>query len=179
MYHRREARIGFVVTGGDAAELLDLAEEALDQMTPLVDLDVAGDCGDPVGFWRDHGNGSPIGQVGTDDVAIKSLVREKGAEIEIRQKRSNAHGVVLLTGQQGEPKMWKTSRPASPCLIGIADFEPDVWLRDVIRERDVGNDVPSRHPSGSSNEQPAPVTVEAVYANQLDRRAIAQGELSV
>jgi hypothetical protein len=27
MDHRREARVGFVVMGGDAAELLDLAEE--------------------------------------------------------------------------------------------------------------------------------------------------------
>src|SRR3954462_5850977 len=55
MDHRREARVGFVVTGGDAAELLDLAEEVFDQMAPLVHLEVTGDCGDPIGFGRDHG----------------------------------------------------------------------------------------------------------------------------
>ena len=103
MDDRRKARVCFVIAGGDAAELVDLTEEVLDQMTPLVHLEVTGDCADPVGFWRDHGNRSPIGQVGADDVAVESLVGKKGAEIEIRQKRSNARSVVLLTGQQDEP----------------------------------------------------------------------------
>src|SRR3954470_21369820 len=66
MYHRREARIGFVVTGGDAAELLDLAEEVFDQMAPLVHLEVARDGGDPIGFGRDHGGRTPIVQIGAD-----------------------------------------------------------------------------------------------------------------
>jgi hypothetical protein len=64
MDHRREARVGFVVTGGDAAEFLEFAEEVLDQMTPLVHLEVAGDCGDPVGFGRDHRHRAAVVQIG-------------------------------------------------------------------------------------------------------------------
>ena len=103
MYHRREARIGFVVTGGDAAELLDLAEEVFDQMPPLVHLDVTGDCGDPIGFGRDHGGRTPIVQIGADHVAVESLVRQKCGEVEIRQKRGDTGAVVSLARQQNKP----------------------------------------------------------------------------
>src|SRR5918994_2939551 len=94
MYHRREARIGFVVTGGDAADLLDLAEEVFDQMAPLVHLEVAGDRGDPISLGRDHGGRTPIVQIGADRVAVESLVRQKRAEIEVRQKRCDTCAVV-------------------------------------------------------------------------------------
>src|SRR3954452_13901831 len=94
MDHRREARVGFVVTGGDAAELLDLAEEVLDQMAPLVHLEVTGDCGDPVGFRRDHGNRAPVVQLGAEPVAVEGFVRQQGGEVEIRQKRGDTRAVV-------------------------------------------------------------------------------------
>ena len=103
MDHRREARVSFVVAGGDAAELLDLAEEVFDQVTPLVDLEVARDCSDPIGFGRDHGNRASIGQVGADRVAVKSLVGEKSAEIEVCQKRSDTSAVMSLSRQPDEP----------------------------------------------------------------------------
>jgi hypothetical protein len=38
MDHCQEACVGFVVSGGDAAEFLDFAEEVFHQMTPLVHL---------------------------------------------------------------------------------------------------------------------------------------------
>src|SRR3954462_10614411 len=100
MYHRREARIGFVVTGGDAAELFDLAEEVFDQMPPLVHLEVAGDRGDPISLGRDHGGRATISQIVADRVAVESLVRQKGAEIEVRQKRDDTGAVVSLARQQ-------------------------------------------------------------------------------
>jgi len=103
MDHRREARIGFVVTGGDAAELLNLAEEVLDQMAPLVHLEVAGDCGDPIGFGRDHGNRAPVVQLGAEPVAVEGFVRQQGGEVEIRQKRGDTGAVVSLARQQDEP----------------------------------------------------------------------------
>ena len=40
MDHGGEALIGFVGAHGDAFELLELAEEVLDQMAPFVDLGV-------------------------------------------------------------------------------------------------------------------------------------------
>src|SRR3954464_6014762 len=94
MYHRREARVGFVVPGGDAAELLDLGEEVFDQMAPLVHLEVARDGGDPVGFGRYHGGRAPIVQIGADRVAVESLIRQKCTEIEVRQKRGDTSAVV-------------------------------------------------------------------------------------
>src|SRR3954471_24248768 len=94
MDHRRGAGIGFVVTGGDAAEFLDLAEEVFDQMPPLGPLEVAGDRGDPIGFGRYHGGRAPIVQIGADRVAVESLIRQKGAEIEVRQKRGDTGAVV-------------------------------------------------------------------------------------
>src|ERR671911_494676 len=94
MYHRREARVGFVVAGGDAAELLELAEEVFDQMAPLVHLEVAREGGDPIGFGRDRGGRTPIVQIGADRVAVEGFVRQKSAEIEVRQKRGDTDAVV-------------------------------------------------------------------------------------
>jgi len=94
MDHRCEARVGFVVTSGDAAELLDLAEEVFDQMAPLVHLEVARDGGDPIGFGRDHGGRTPIVQIGADRVAVEGLIGQKRAEIEVRQKRGDTRAVV-------------------------------------------------------------------------------------
>jgi hypothetical protein len=37
MDHCGKAHVGFVIAGCDAAEFLDLTEEVLDQMAPLVD----------------------------------------------------------------------------------------------------------------------------------------------
>src|SRR3954471_15586826 len=97
-----EARVGFVVARGDAAELLDLAEEVLDQMAPLVHLEIAGNVGGPIGLWRDHGQGATLVQVSADPVAVEGLVRQQGSEIEIRQQRSDADAVVSLPRQQDE-----------------------------------------------------------------------------
>src|SRR3954452_20502987 len=94
MYECREARVGFVVPGGDAAELLELAEEIFDQMAPLVHLEVTGDCGDPIGFGRDHGGRPPAVQLGAGPVAVEAFVRQQGGEVEIGQKRGDTRAVV-------------------------------------------------------------------------------------
>ena len=113
MYECREARVGFVVTGGDAAELLDLAEEVLDQMTPLVHLEGAGDCGDPIGFRRDHGNRASVVQLGAEPVAVEGFVRQQGGEVEIGQKRGDTGAVVSLARQQDGPGS-RTNRTRLP-----------------------------------------------------------------
>ena len=63
-------------------------------MAPLVHLEVAGDRGDPIGFRRYHGGRAPIIQIGADRVAVESLIRQKCAEIEVRQKRGDTGAVV-------------------------------------------------------------------------------------
>jgi len=45
-----EADVGFVIAGGDATELLETAEEVLDQVAPAIDREVAGDRADAVGL---------------------------------------------------------------------------------------------------------------------------------
>jgi len=102
MNHRREARVGFVVAGSDAAEFLDFAEEVLDQMAPLVHLEVAGNVGGPVALWRDHRHSAAVVQIGAQGVAIESLVRQQGVEVEILQKRGDTHAIVPLPRQQDE-----------------------------------------------------------------------------
>src|SRR3954447_8582589 len=57
-------------------------------------LEVAGDCGDPIGFGRDHGNRPPVVQLGAEPVAVEGFARQQGGEVEIRQKRGDPHAVV-------------------------------------------------------------------------------------
>src|SRR5512143_50506 len=102
MDHGGEALVGFVVARGDAAELLDLAEEILDQMAPLVHLEVAGNASSPIDLWRYHGHRASVVQIGADHVAVEGLVRQQGGEVEILQKRSNTNAVVPLSRQQDE-----------------------------------------------------------------------------
>ena len=97
-----EALVSFVIARGDAAEFLDLAEEILDQMSPLVHLEVAGNAQGPVGLGRDHGHRTPVVQIGTDHVAIEGLVCQQGGKLEILQKRVNTNAIVSLSRQQNE-----------------------------------------------------------------------------
>src|SRR5688500_18305064 len=110
MYHRREARIGFVVPSGDAAELLDLAEEVLDQMASLVHLEVAGDCGDSVGFWRDHRQRAI--QFGAQGVAILSASRAATPTLSCRcpGRRLNRRDCPT---HRPERRSWLSSRRAT------------------------------------------------------------------
>ena len=63
-----EADVGFVIAGGDATELLEIAEEVLDQVAPAIDREVAGDRADAVGLGRDDGRRPSVVQVGADPV---------------------------------------------------------------------------------------------------------------
>ena len=60
MDHGCEAFVRFVIARGDSAEFLDFAEEILDQMSPLVHLEVAGNADRPVGLGRDHGHRAAV-----------------------------------------------------------------------------------------------------------------------
>jgi hypothetical protein len=65
-------------------------------MAPLVHVDVAGNVGGPVGLWRDHGHGAPVGQLGSEHVTVEGLVRQQGGEVEIRQKWGDPDTIVPL-----------------------------------------------------------------------------------
>src|SRR3954453_18760786 len=95
-----EARISFVVAGGNPSEPFDLAEEVLDEMAPLVHLEVAGNAGGAVGLGRDHGLSAPLVQVSADRIGVEGLVGEQGCEIKILEQRGDADAVVVLPREQ-------------------------------------------------------------------------------
>ena len=104
MDHGFEALVRFVIARGDVAEFLDLAKAILDQMSPLVHFEVAGNADGPVGLGRDHGHRAPVVPIGADHVAIEGLVRQQGGEVEILEKRGNTNAIVSLSRQQDEAR---------------------------------------------------------------------------
>ena len=95
-----EADVGFVIAGGDATELLGIAEEVLDQVAPAIDREVAGDRADAVGLGRDDGRRPSVVQVGADPVDVESLVGDQGVELDTGDQRLDADTVVALARQQ-------------------------------------------------------------------------------
>src|SRR5687768_9684445 len=66
------AGVGFVVASGDAAELLDLLEEVLDQVAPFVDLGVIGDGAGPAAVGRDDGQRTAVVQLGPQGICCRT-----------------------------------------------------------------------------------------------------------
>src|SRR6266700_1481752 len=102
MDHGLEALVGFVRAHGDTLELLELAEEVLDQMTPFVHLGVDLERGGAARMLRDHDLGAALIEVGDDVVAVEGLVSNQGAELDALDQRRDSHRVVALSRQQDE-----------------------------------------------------------------------------
>src|SRR5687768_11445513 len=77
MDHSREARVGLVATQGDALELLQLAEEVLDQVPPLVHLAVEVEQLGAARMLRDHDLGPAPVQLGEKGVAVEGRVADQ------------------------------------------------------------------------------------------------------
>ena len=103
MDHRRKARVGFVAAHGDSLELLQFAEEVLDEMPPLVGIEVNGEWSDALGPLRDHDLCSAFAQFRDDPVGVKRFVGDQSVELDALDQRRNADCVVSLTRQQDEP----------------------------------------------------------------------------
>src|SRR6202790_1994611 len=97
-----EALVGFVGAHGDALELLELAEEVLDQMTPFVHLGVDLERGGAARMLRDHNLGAALVEGGDDVVAVEGLVSDQGTELDALDQRRDSHRVVALSRQQHE-----------------------------------------------------------------------------
>src|SRR5713101_6201679 len=102
MDHGLEALVGFVGAHGDTLELLELAEEVLDQMTPFVHLGVDLERGATARMLRDHNLGAALVEVGDDVVAVEGLVSDQGTELDALDQRRDSHRVVALSRQQHE-----------------------------------------------------------------------------
>lgn len=102
MDHGAEAGVGFVVARGDAAELLEIAEEVFDQMAPFVHRPVAGDRSFAAGLGRNDGGCTPLIQRGADPVDVEGLVAKQGGKVDVGDQRRDALAVVSLARQQDE-----------------------------------------------------------------------------
>jgi len=97
-------RVGFVVAGGDAPELLDPLEEILDEMPPFVHLGVVWDRCLAIGLGRDDGNGATRLERCAQGVVVERLVAEESAKIEAGDQRLDPDAVVTLAGKQDEAR---------------------------------------------------------------------------
>ena len=97
-----EARVGFVVSSGDAAELFDPLKEVLDEVPPRVHLGVVRDWRFAVGLGRDDRAGAAFFERCAQGVVVERLVGEEGVEIDAVYERLDADAVVTLAGQQDE-----------------------------------------------------------------------------
>src|ERR1700744_3024113 len=104
MDHRSEGSVGFFISCGNSSEGFELTEEILDQMTPPVHMEVAGNRAYPVRLGRDHGYGTAIVQLGTDGVAIEGFVGEERFEFDVLDERLDADAVMALARQQDEAR---------------------------------------------------------------------------
>ena len=78
--HGREAGVGFAGAQGDPLEVLEFAEEVLDQVAPPVEVGVdrAGLC--PPRVLGDHHLRTALIQFGDDPIDVEGLVGDQAAE---------------------------------------------------------------------------------------------------
>ena len=97
-----EALIGFVCPHRDAFEFLELAEEILDQVPPLVEFGVQRQGAAPaVGAERSRFL-RRAREVGNDGIAVEGLVGDQSAEGDSVDQRSDADLIETVAGQQDE-----------------------------------------------------------------------------
>ena len=85
-------------------ELLEIAEEILDEMAPFVHREVARDRAHPIGLGWNDGHGASAVQFGADPVDVEGLVGQQGLEVDTLDQRRNADAVVALAGKQQEAR---------------------------------------------------------------------------
>lgn len=93
---------GLLVTGGDAAKMLDSIEEPLDEIAFAVKREVAVAFDFAVGFWRDHRLDDARFEALDEAVAVVSLVGEKRFGIGLRHQFFGLRHIVDLAAGEAE-----------------------------------------------------------------------------
>jgi len=127
--HGFEALIGFVAAQGDALELLELAEEVLDQVPPLVHLAVDVERFSAARMLRDHDLGAALVQVSDDVVAVKRRVRDQ--RLERPPSISGARPTVSkrCPGRRVKRTRWPSASVSARILVVMPPLErPMAWL---------------------------------------------------
>ncbi len=101
-----ERQRGFVVAGGDAALMLEVAEHALDAVTVSVSTEVAGDVFAPVGLWRDDRQDAAHQQVRPDRIAVIPFIGQQRLGLVDRQRHEVIDSAIIrcLPASQDEAK---------------------------------------------------------------------------
>lgn len=162
MGHGGEAVVGLFVAGGDAAEFLEIAEEVLDQMAPLIHHEVAGNAARPIGLGRDDGHRALLVQLGAQPIVVEGFVGEEGVEVDACNQRLGANAVVTLTRQKDEARQitsatgsrfltpqpsptsptWSDQKPSQP---NRPSFCPSCKIAPVFGECSDNNPNPCHH----------------------------------
>ena len=87
-----------VISGGDATELFELVEEALDDVALLVEVGVVGTLDLAVSFRRDDGRRSGLNDALDEMVGVIALVGNGRAGVEAVDKIMGKGNVVALAG---------------------------------------------------------------------------------
>ena len=100
MQSGKEVPGGFLVACGDASELLDVIEEALDQIALAVESIIAIAFDFPIGFWRDDGDAGAQFKAVNEAAGVIAFVSQKGFGLYLGGQRFGLGDVVdLATGE--------------------------------------------------------------------------------
>src|SRR2546429_4902946 len=102
MDHGGEALIGLAGAHCDTFELLELAEEVLDEMPPFVHLLVEGERLCATRMLGDHGLGAARVEIGDDAAAVERLIGDQRVEGQSLDERRHGHCVEALSRQKHE-----------------------------------------------------------------------------
>jgi hypothetical protein len=90
----------FVIAGGDGAKVLELVEEALDEVTFAIEYEVAVPRSLAIGGWRNHRTDLPPVERLDQPVGIVSLVPNQSLRIDVFDQRLCASQIVGLPGRE-------------------------------------------------------------------------------
>lgn len=102
MNKRQERRSELVVSGGNASELFETAEETLDQISIPVDMSVERAKGAAIGTWRDNRLSTLRFDGCHKGVGVVALVGDDKASRLVFDQRSGLVDVCDLSGRQND-----------------------------------------------------------------------------
>ena len=93
---------GLLVTGGDAAKMLDGIEETLDEIAFAVEREVAIAFDLAVRFGRDHRLDGALFEAGNEAIGVITLVAEKGSGLDLGRQCLGLRDIVDLAAGETE-----------------------------------------------------------------------------
>jgi hypothetical protein len=111
--------VGLVVPCGDPAPVLELVEQALDEVAPFVFGAIVGDRRSAVGFGRDHRLDIGPGDLFADGIGIVTAIRKEGLDpvADHTEQRRKAVHIMRLSRRQNETE-WTSLGIASGVKLG-------------------------------------------------------------